>query len=134
MIVLWILLALVLLVLLISYVCFRMAFYASRKEVRPEFDIPEGEIYEPFREKMVNWMKQTRALPREDMAITAFDGLKLTGKYYHVADGAPLEIQCHGYKGNAIRDFAGAWQIANCREGGDPYRAVFFHGEEGFLI
>ena len=25
----------------------------------------------------------------------------------------PLEIQCHGYKGNAIRDFSGSWKIAN---------------------
>ena len=50
--------------------------------------------------------------PYEEVSITSHDGLKLTGRYYHVADGAPLEIQCHGYKGNAIRDFSGAWRIA----------------------
>lgn len=50
--------------------------------------------------------------PYEEVAITSHDGLKLTGRYYHVADGAPLEIQCHGYKGNALRDFSGAWRIA----------------------
>lgn len=52
------------------------------------------------------------AAPYEDVSITSHDGLKLTGRYYHAADGAPLEIQCHGYKGNALRDFSGAWQIA----------------------
>ena len=52
------------------------------------------------------------AAPYEEISITSHDGLKLTGRYYHVRDGAPLEIQCHGYKGNAIRDFSGAWQIA----------------------
>lgn len=52
-------------------------------------------------------------VPYEDVSITSHDGLKLTGRYYHVADGAPLEIQCHGYKGNALRDFSGAWRIAN---------------------
>ncbi len=52
------------------------------------------------------------AAPFEEVSITSHDGLKLTGRYYHVADGAPLEIQCHGYKGNAIRDFSGAWRIA----------------------
>lgn len=52
------------------------------------------------------------AAPYEEVSITSHDGLKLTGKYYHVCDGAPLEIQFHGYKGNAIRDFSGAWQMA----------------------
>lgn len=51
-------------------------------------------------------------VPSEAVSITSHDGLKLTGRYYHVRDGAPLEIQCHGYKGNALRDFSGAWQIA----------------------
>ena len=51
-------------------------------------------------------------VPYEEVSITSHDGLKLTGRYYHNADGAPLEIQCHGYKGNAIRDFSGAWPIA----------------------
>ena len=50
--------------------------------------------------------------PYEDVSITSHDGLKLTGRYYHVSDGAPLEIQCHGYKGNPFVDFAGAWSIA----------------------
>ena len=51
-------------------------------------------------------------VPFEEVSITSHDGLKLTGKYYHVCDGAPLEIQCHGYKGNALRDFSGSWQMA----------------------
>jgi len=51
-------------------------------------------------------------VPYEEVSITSHDGLKLTGRYYHAADGAPLEIQCHGYKGNALRDFSGAWRIA----------------------
>lgn len=50
--------------------------------------------------------------PYEEVSIISHDGLRLTGRYYHVADGAPLEIQCHGYKGNALRDFSGAWRIA----------------------
>lgn len=48
----------------------------------------------------------------EEVSITSHDGLKLAGRYYHVKEGAPLEIQCHGYKGNAIRDFCGNWKIA----------------------
>lgn len=48
----------------------------------------------------------------EDVFILARDGRKLTGRYYHHADGAPLQILFHGYKGNAIRDFAGVWPVA----------------------
>lgn len=110
MILLWILLAMLVLILLISYICFRMAFYTDRKEVRPEFDIPPGEIYEPFREKMIGWMKATRAMPHEDMTITSFDGLTLKGRYFEFAPGAPIELMFHGYRGNADRDLCGGVQ------------------------
>ncbi len=57
-------------------------------------------------------MKRFEAEPYEAVSIRSHDGLVLTGKYYHYREGAPLEIQCHGYKGNAIRDFCGAWAAA----------------------
>lgn len=50
--------------------------------------------------------------PCEEVSITTDDGLKLYGRYYHVNDHAPVEIMCHGYKGNAIRDFCGNYRIA----------------------
>jgi pimeloyl-ACP methyl ester carboxylesterase len=50
--------------------------------------------------------------PFEEVSIHSHDGLVLKANYYHIADGAPVEICCHGYKGNAIRDFSGQWQIA----------------------
>ena len=52
------------------------------------------------------------AVPFEEISIRSQDGLTLKARYYHAADGAPLEIMCHGYKGNAIRDFCGNWRIA----------------------
>ena len=57
-------------------------------------------------------IREFEGVPFEVVSITSHDGLKLMGKYYHVADGAPLEICCHGYKGNAIRDFCGQWRLA----------------------
>lgn len=97
-------------VVLISYFCYKMAFYASRKEVRPEFDIPAGEIYEPYREQMVQWMKEVRAMPHEDMEVTSFDGLKLRGRYFEFSPEAPIELMFHGYRGNADRDLCGGVQ------------------------
>ena len=112
MILFWIVLGAAIVVLLISYICFRMAFYAPRKEkVDPEeFSLPVGEIYEPFRDIMINWMKEVRNLPHEDMAIRSFDGLTLRGKYYEYAPGAPIELMFHGYRGTAERDLCGGVQ------------------------
>ena len=50
--------------------------------------------------------------PCEEVSIKSEDGLTLYGRYYHVKNNGPLEIMCHGYKGNAIRDFCGNYKIA----------------------
>ena len=109
---LWILFALVAVVVLTAYICFRMAYYVPHHSpVNPDdYPIPDGDIYEPFREKMVNWMKQTRTLPHEDFTITSFDGLKLHGRYYEHTPNAPIELMFHGYRGNAERDLCGGVQ------------------------
>jgi len=73
-------------------------------------ELPVGEIYEAYREKMENWILQTRALPQEDVEITSFDGLKLRGKFYEYAPGAPVELMFHGYRGCAERDLPGGVQ------------------------
>ena len=100
------------LILLTAYICYRMAFYASRKEDEnaDEYAIPEGEIYEPYRERMVAWMKKVRAMPHDQVSVRSFDGLTLWGKYYEYAPGAPIEILFHGYRGSAERDMCGAFQ------------------------
>ena len=94
------------------YWCFRFAFYAANKPKEPTdaIDIPEGEIYEPFRPLMENWAREVRAMPCEEMTIRSFDGLTLHGRYYEYAPGAPMEIMFHGYRGNAERDLSGGVQ------------------------
>ena len=99
-------------VLLIAYICYRMAFFALRKQKVPSdgIEIPEGEIYEPFRLKMEQWARQTRALPHEEFSITSFDGLPLHANFYEFAPGAPIELMFHGYRGSAERDLPGGVQ------------------------
>ena len=99
--------------LLTSYITFRMGFYAPRKE-RPAdaVDLPDGEIYEPFWPAMEAWIRETRATPHENLEIRSFDGLRLQGKYYELAPGAPIEIMFHGYRGSAERDMCGGMQRA----------------------
>ncbi len=100
------LLIIILLILIASYVCFRMTFYApKRKKLKEgEYDLPPGKEYEPFYENMKIWIDEMRRLPHEDVEIKSFDGLTLRGRYYESKKGAPIEIMVHGYKGNSERD------------------------------
>ena len=98
--------------ILVAYVCYKMAFYVRDCDKKPteEFPIPEGKIYEPWRETMKGWMIQTRALKHESYSIKSFDGLTLCAKYYEQTPGAPIELMFHGYRGNAERDLCGGVQ------------------------
>lgn len=112
----WILLGvavfLVAAVLIISYICYRMAFYAPRKSggADDDLNIPQDEAYKPFRDSIEKWAKETKALPHEEFSITSFDGLRLYGKYYECESGAPIELMFHGYRGSAERDLSGGVQ------------------------
>lgn len=91
----------------VTYVTYRIAFYVPRGYKEDIFDIPDEEQYRPGRDFMVSIIKEMEAIPCEWVTITADDGTKLWGRYYHVRDGAPLQLQFHGYRGSALRDFCG---------------------------
>lgn len=111
----WIVMGILLLILTLitvtAYVCFYLVFYVSprrrRAEQKDRYAIPSGPIYEPHRELMIQWMKDTDAAPHEEVSITSFDGLTLRGKLYEYAPDAPIELMFHGYRGNARRDLCG---------------------------
>ena len=96
--------------LLVTYWCYRMAFYADRSIPQEEYPLPKGEIYEPFREKMIKWIQETREMPHEDVEITSFDGLKLRGRYFEFSPDAPVELMFHGYRGSSEQDLSGGVQ------------------------
>ena len=112
MIILWITAAVIAAVLIIAYICFRIAFYVPVREHPPgeQPDIPAGAAYEPFREAMENWAWEVRAMPHADFSIRSFDGLTLHGRFYEYAPGAPIELMFHGYRGGAERDLSGGVQ------------------------
>lgn len=100
----------ILAVLIIAYICYRMAFLAKKEQYTEEYPIPNGPIYEPWRDTMVNWIREVRALPSQQFSIRSHDGLTLYGKYYEYAPGAPIELMMHGYRGDAERDLCGGVQ------------------------
>lgn len=102
---------LVILVLLTSYICYRIAFYVPRKATDTgEMPLPKGRIYEPYYPQMRQWLAELQDIPREEMTITSFDGLQLFGRFYEFAPGAPVELMIHGYRGTAEGDLCGGVQ------------------------
>lgn len=95
---------------IMTLIPFLLVFYSPKRRVlgEDEFDIPKGNIYEVYREDMVRWTREIRAMQREDVKIKSRDGLILRGKYYEYSKDAPIEILLHGYRGNAERDLSGA--------------------------
>lgn len=101
----------VLLVLLVSFMCFKVAFFSKReKEISDEFSLPDGEIYKAYKDIMQKWADEVYGTETERVEITSFDGLKLRGKYYEYKKGAPIELMLHGYRGRAERDLCGGVQ------------------------
>ena len=100
------------LVLFVSYICFRIVFYVPGKpEVSSdELPVPTGKIYEPYHHLMRRWIKEARGFQNEDFYIKSFDGLTLHAKYFEYAPGAVTEIMFHGYRGSAERDLSGGIQ------------------------
>ena len=113
--------ALILLLILAgAYFAYRYVFYFHDTRTEEErLAVPEGSQYQKYSEAMQDLLREMTALSYEQVYITSFDGKRLAGRYYHVKDGAPLQIQMHGYKSCAVRDFwhecaaggsAGSWK------------------------
>ncbi len=90
---------------------YKLAFYYEDPKASP-YEYGDDEQSRAVKTVLDDAIAEFEKAEFEKVSIISHDGLKLTGRYYHVKDGAPLEIQCHGYKGNATRDFCGNWRIA----------------------
>ena len=95
-----------------AYYAYRVAFFVSPRYKQDIYDLPQGEEFRKKREIMCMCIQRLHELPYEAVTITATDGKKLFGRYYHNVDGAPVQIQFHGYRGSAMRDFCGGTAFA----------------------
>ncbi|MBE6673989.1 MAG: alpha/beta fold hydrolase [Ruminococcaceae bacterium] len=88
------------------------AFYAkgSKKKIKAYFE--ENEALSKAQSEMNRLISLVDATPFEEVYIKAYDGVKLYAKYYHIKDGAPIQIMMHGYKGIAKRDMCGGHYLA----------------------
>ena len=88
-----------------SFYAYQTAFYASPNQRDKLLELPKDETYDSS--VSAKLYQEMEIIPFEEVYVSSYDGLKLFGRYYHVADGAPLHIQFHGYRGSGIRDFCG---------------------------
>lgn len=89
-----------------SYYAYRVAFLAP-DNLRNQIPSTKAKQYDPYRPRMREMYQAISNRPFETVTITSRDGLKLSARYYHTADGAPLDICCHGYKSHPFTDFSG---------------------------
>lgn len=104
--ILGILLIIIAVILAGSYYAYRTTFFSPKKNREK---IPEitGKLYEPYKDLLTGMFREIINRPYEPVTVQSHDGLVLFGRYYHTADGAPLDIGFHGYRSSYVADFCG---------------------------
>lgn len=107
--VLYLLLALLLAVILLCLYCFHTCFYSPKNRKEDPYALLDGEQYKALSEGIFYCTRRMEESPCQFVSICSHDGLMLSGRYYHHADGAPVMILFHGYRSMALRDSAGGY-------------------------
>lgn len=117
MVLFWIVVVFLLAVLLGSFVTYQLTFAPKRRTAEEIMDsMPDKAQYAEHLDTMEKMFRDVLDTPYEDVWIETEDGLRLHGKYYHTADGAPLQIFFHGYR--SIAEFDGCGALPFGRENG----------------
>ena len=96
---------------LTEYGIFRYVFYSPLGRQNDDYQILAPIQTREQYDRSIELIDKLRARAYERVSILSHDGLRLAGRYYHTADGAPLAILCHGYRGTPTRDFCGGANI-----------------------
>lgn len=94
-----------------AYYAYRIAFYSPNRD-RDRMPSTSGKQYDPYREEMARLYHQLKDRSFETVTVRSQDGLLLSGRYYHVRDGAPLDIGFHGYRSSPFTDFSGGSELS----------------------
>ena len=93
--------------LAISYAAYDYCFRSHKYRQANEYDVPDTD----FKPKALENILSLINTPFEFVNITSHDGLKLSARYYHFRDGAPVGIIMHGYRSNYCRDGSGGFAL-----------------------
>ena len=89
-----------------------IAFYSPKRKRSSIEDPMTGAQYEMFSEHIYRISHIMERIPFETVTIQSFDKCNLYGRYYHMKDGAPVEILFHGYRSCALRDCSGGHALS----------------------
>lgn len=112
MIVLYIILGLIVLLFIVLAIIYFQVFYYNNKNKDNLYGGLDNPIFEKYKDKILENINLVKDIPYEVIRIPSKDDKVLVAKYYHVNDKAPVDILCHGYHGNSLRDFCGGLQIS----------------------
>lgn len=112
MIYLFVILVLFIYVLMLSYTSYRIAFRAPERLPEDAPAMPGVSQYMEYKETIDGCIRSVMEQKYESVSIISFDGLRLYGRYYHVKEGAPLQILFHGYKSSGYVDCCGETALA----------------------
>lgn len=96
---------------MLLYLIYRHAFGVNPRRLAADDEVPSAEKYAEYAKYVHDRIQVIQGIPFQEMRITARDGVKLYGRYYHRADGAPVVLMFHGYRSSCLRDGMGAFRF-----------------------
>lgn len=94
----------ILLFVVFLFVLYDVIFSANPRYMGDDTSLPQGAAYENYHGTITKCVEEVLEIPYEEVKVLSHDGLVLSGKYYHLKDGAPIILFFHGYRCSAIRD------------------------------
>ena len=85
--------------------------FSMNERVEADLKLPSEPKHLSVSEQIFGMYYALRNMPYERVEILSRDGLRLSARYYHRAENAPLAICFHGYKSNPCRDCYGMAHI-----------------------
>lgn len=110
--VLFILIGIVTVILALSLYTYFECFHSPANRSDDPYSRIKGAQYDAVSDNMYRITRIMDNTPHETVTVTSFDGLTLSGRYYHTKDSAPLQILFHGYRSMALRDCAGGFILS----------------------
>lgn len=108
----WIIIGILLIaILLVSRITYKICFHVAKDHFEDPYEkvnAPQFKAVQHLMDKSTGIMESTAC---EDVYIPSHDGLKLRGRFYRVADNAPVIIVFHGYRSATLRDAAGGFSL-----------------------
>lgn len=102
----------IILVLSGCWYAYSISFYSpSKKRATPDEPM-QGAQYKAVADNITRISGIMQRIPFEEVTVKSYDGTQLYGRYYHVKDGAPVEVLFHGYRSHPYRDCSGGHALS----------------------